>query len=147
MGNLSAESKAQFKEATRLRDQAYRQRRSHYNQALEGARGAIEQGPLGVAMRASSDALELAIVERTAVETAIRTRIDELRRELEREHSKHSAAIEQLREARKAAHSQWQQAVAQADSSVDAEFRDMAGCYSAASWKPYQDFMPAESKA
>lgn len=147
MGNLSAENKAQIKEATRLRDLAYRQRRAHYNQALVGARGAIEQGPLGVAMRESSAALEQAIVDRTAAETAIRERIDELRRELERVQSKHLVVIEQLRAAGTEARSQWLQAVAQADSGVDAEYRDMVDCHSATSWKPYQDFLPAESKA
>ena len=143
---LSDEAKALVKEATRLRNQAYTKRRKAYQKALDEALAAVEQSPVAAARKAADDDLEKVREEKTAARDVIQRKIEELQRELALEQSRFDAVIQEKRAVRDRGYAAWRAATTEAEAKVKAEFPDMH-IWSAAAWKPYQEFLPQVKSA
>lgn len=145
MEKLTPEQKALNKEATKLRDKAFNQRKSAYRAEIDAALKVVEGSVVAKAMLESSKACEDALAARDAAVADIEAQIKALMLKVAETKREHEAIIEHLSAARKAAVDQKRKAQLEAESAVKAKYPDVADCWSAAAWKPYEEFLPLVS--
>lgn len=141
-GKLTPEKKVLNKEATKLRNAAYTQRRDAYRNEMKAAQNAILAGELGRASDESGDSFDAALAAKRAAEAVIEEKIRALREELERVSMGHSTIIEQARDARNLASTRKYDAIKEAERAINARYPDMDGCWSAGAWKSIDEFVP-----
>lgn len=147
MAKLTPEQKALNKEATKLRDKAFRERSNAYDKERDAVKKQIEDGPLMKAARDADMAFNGAIDARNQVEADIKAQIKELQRKLEQNLKDHEPGINAARAVRTAAWDAKHKAENAAIAKVDAKYPDMARRYSAAAWKSFEEFLPLVGKA
>lgn len=147
MAKLTPEQKALNKEATKLRDRAFRERSNAYDKERDAVKKQIEDGPLMKAAR-DADARSNELTEaRNKAEADIKAQIRELQRKLDQTRIDHEPGINAARAVRTAAWDAKHKAENAAIAKVEAKYPDMVGCYSAAAWKSFEEFLPLVGKA
>lgn len=147
MAKLTPEQKALNKEATKLRDQAFRERSNAYDKELDAVKKQIEDGPLMKAARDADARSNDLIDARDKAEAEIKAQIYELQRKLEQTRKDYEPGINAARAARTAAWDAKHKAQDEAIAVIQAKYPDMVGCYSAAAWKSFEAFLPLVGKA
>lgn len=133
MARLTTEEKAANKEERRARDQAYAARRKAYEAARKKALADWEGvSPLRAEMNAADEAFDAAMAAKDAEEAALKSRIAELQAQIKELSVKHD--LERLNDNRRLTNSAYFAAKGGVEKAVDAEFKDIAGVYSAAAW-------------
>lgn len=146
MAKLTPEQKALNKEAVKLRDRAYTQRRNVYRAELDAALKVIDDGELAQATAAADSACNAAQAERDAACEALEAQIAALKQKLEDTRLAHRAVLNELHAARNAAWDARRAARSAAEAEVAAKYPDVASCWSAAGWKPFEEFLPQASE-
>lgn len=139
---LSPEQKAINKEATRLRDNAYRDRRRQFDEALAAARDRVNQSDFKSAALSADAALAQASAARTATLRAIDAEIAELQRRRKLVEAERDQEIGTAKKARDAAWAAFRSAFSAAEAEVKARYQDIASFYTAAAWKSFEEFLP-----
>lgn len=144
---LTPEQKALNKEATKLRDRAYFKRKQAWRNEQDAIRQRLAAGPEGRVAKAADQALTAAVAERDAELAAVRAEIEALNRKLADLQKAHDAKIEPLRAERQATWRAHHNALQAAENALDATYSDVAGVWSAAGWKSFNEFLPLVGKA
>lgn len=144
---LTPEQKALNKEATKLRDRAYFKRKQAWRNEQDAIRQRLAAGPEGRAAKAADQALTAAVAERDAELAAVRAEIEALNRKLADLQKAHDAKIEPLRAERQATWRAHHNALQAAENALGATYSDVAGVWSAAGWKSFNEFLPLVGKA
>ncbi len=147
MAGISPEQKIINREATKLRDAAFRSRRDAYRSEQEGTEALVRSGDLGKANDAAMTAFNEAIAARNAAVSAIEAKIRELEEEMARVVSAHRVVIEQAKEARDQTYRKMRAALDEAQQAVNAKYPDMDGVYTPGGWKPITEFVPLTRSA
>lgn len=143
---LTEEQKALNKEATKLRDKAYRARKGAWNKAMEEVKARIEAGPEAQAAKEADAALDAAMAARNEELAALEARIKALQQEMTERTAAHEVLLEPLREARRKAWNVHRNARTTAENEVRDAYPDVAQCWSAAGWKAIDEFLPLVDK-
>lgn len=147
MAKLTPEQKALNKEATKLRDKAFRERSNAYDKERDAVKKQIEAGPLMNAYTAADANFNDSIAARNKAEAEIKAQIDALQLKLEQTRKNHDALVNAANTVRKETWSAKQKAENEAIAVIEAKYPDMVGCYSAAAWKSFEAFLPLVGKA
>ncbi len=139
---LSAEQKALNKEARKARDRAYRERKTSYSSELESAMKTVNEGQLAQAYADVDQKLDSARESFIEERARIQAQIDELKNKLDQLQSDFKQRAQPIQEERARAHEALFAARRVAKEAVDNKYPDVAECYSAAEWKPIEDFLP-----
>lgn len=143
---LTEEQKALNKEATKLRDKAYRARKGAWDKAMEEVKARIEAGPEAQAAKEADAALDAAMAARNEELAALEARIKALQQEMTERTAAHEVLLEPLREARRKAWDVHRNARTTAENEVCDAYPDVAQCWSAAGWKAIDEFLPLVGK-
>lgn len=142
MAKLTPEQKALNKEAVKLRDRAYTQRRNAYRAEIEAALKIIDDGALAQATAAADSACNAAQAARDAACEVLEAQIAALKQKLEETQQAHRAVLHGLHATRNAAWDARRHARSAAEAEIAAKYPDVADCWSAAGWKPFEEFLP-----
>ena len=144
---LTPEQKALNKEATKLRNAAFRRRQDAYRSEMGAAKEAIELSEIGKAADAANAAFDAAIELRGVAASAVKENIRALEKELERVMAEHGVSISQAKDARNATYKLKSSAILEAERGIEARYPDVAGCYGGAGgWKSIDEFLPLVGK-
>lgn len=147
MAKLTPEQKALNKEATKLRDKAFRERSNAYDKELDAVKKQIKDGPLMKAAHDADVAFNGAIDARNKAEDEIKAQIRELQRKLDQTRIAHEPIIAAAKTVRTNAWDAKHKAENAAIATVDAKYPDMVRRYSPAAWKSFEEFLPLVGKA
>lgn len=139
---LTPEQKALNKAATKLRDSAYNQRKSAYEAERKSADAVFASSDVVRAAIKADDAFDTALEGRNAALDSIREQIAALQQKLAETELEYNARLEPLKAARHAAWDSRRKAEADLKTAVDEKYPDVADCWSAAQWKPFDEFLP-----
>lgn len=142
MSRLTEEQKAQNKEAKKLRDRDFNQRKKAFRSEMDAAQSAIANGPHGLLVQSTVNAWEAALAAKRAAVERIKEQIAELQLALTQTEEQHNAVIAPLGEKRTEAINQKIQAERVAREEIKARYADVANCWSAAAWKDLKDYLP-----
>lgn len=145
MAKVTPEQKAINKEATKLRDRAFKVRRDEYRAKLESAEAEIKAGDLAKAAQEANQKLDDAIEAKRKEVQAIQDRIEELNALLKATEAKHEQLIDPLKTAWDVSRDQLRAAEREASDAIDAAYPDVARCFYAAAWKSFEEFIPQVS--
>lgn len=145
MAKLTPEQKALNKEATKLRNKAFNQRKGAYRAEIDAAQKAIEGSAVAQAALEADKAVNDALAARDAAVADIEAQLHVLTLKLAETKREYAYIIEPLSAARKAAWDQKMKAQKEAEAAVKAKYPDVADCWSATAWKPYEEFLPLVS--
>lgn len=141
-GKLPPEQKALNKEAMKLRDAAFKERRNAYQSEMEAAEDAIKSGEIGKAADDAYAVMESLIDARNSAVSIIEKKIRLLQEEMARVTKEHGVIIDEAKAKRDATGSLKRNAIYEAREAVEAKYPDMANCFSAAAWKSIDEFLP-----
>lgn len=142
MSKLTEEQKSKNKEAKKLRDRDFNQRKKAFRSEMDAAQSAIVNGPPGLLVETTSHAWEEALAAKRAAVERINRQIAELQFALTQTEEPHNALIAPLGERRTEAINQKLQAERAARQEIEARYADVANCWSAAAWKDLKDYLP-----
>lgn len=143
MSKLSEEQKAQNKSAMLARNRAYAARLKAKRSAKEASDAFIAKTPQAKKRDEVMIAFEGAIEERRRIEADFDNQIQLLQQKKKEAVAAHAARIDELKIARDAAYKDLSALHEQENAKIDSAFPDLEGVYSAAGWKPLEDFTPA----
>lgn len=121
-------------EATKLRDKAYRARRSEFEAVRDAAKNA-------------DAAMDAALEKRNEELAAITRQIEALQQQLRDTEKKHDGLLQPLRENRRQAWAAYSQVERAARQSAEEAFPDVASVFSGAAWKDFNEFIPQVDKS
>lgn len=139
---VTPEQKLLNKEAVKARQKAFTARKNAWRAEREKRAKLVDDGPLGAARYDSNQAFEDAWQAREAEMADLKAQIAALQQKLKDAAKDHDDRAAPLKAARDAAWSAHYAAKLAAEKSVDAQYPDVASCYTAAAWKPLDEFLP-----
>lgn len=142
MAKLTPEQKALNKQATKLRDKAFNERKNAYRAEVDAANKAIDESELAQATRDADQAFNVALEQRNEAVGAIEAQMAALKRQLDDVRREHTSVIDGLAAQRTAAWNARHSARRAAEAATAAQYPDVADCWSAAAWKPFEEFLP-----
>lgn len=139
---LNPDDKELRKQASKLRNAAYSERRKAYNSALIEAERTAKASPEWQQAHLLDNAFKQAMEAREQACAEIETQIAALTAQLNAVRADHSAKVNAVKTERAVAYQAARQLQEQARASVIADFPDMVDCWGAGGWKPIEDFLP-----
>lgn len=141
-GKITPEQKALNKEAKKLRDAAFKERRNAYQSEMDAAEDAIKSGEIGKAADDAYAVMESLIDARHAAVSVFDEQIRLLQEKKELIAKEYVVVIDEARAKRDATGSRKRNAIWGAREAVQAKYPDMANCFSAGAWKSIDEFLP-----
>ena len=142
MAKITPEQKLINKEAAKLRDRAFNERKQAYQDEMAAMEVAIETSPSGELAKTTREALDAACTARNQEIDRFYSEIAALKEKLKQAEARHESIIEPLRRERESAWSDKSRSTHAAGEEIKSRYPDVADCWSAASWKDFKEFLP-----
>lgn len=143
---LTPAQKALNKEAVKLRNKAFSLAYQKHQQDRERVNAQIRESEMGKAHKLTDDIFQEALEAKQKAEKDIRDEIAKLQLKLKEVTERQEQQIKVLQAKRSLAHEALFKALRKAEKEVDEAHGDIAGCFSAAAWKPLEEFLPLVGK-